>query len=99
MTLKGTIKVIEENHTKIACFIIGPIVILGRINTDAGYLKAVREITEKHGILLIFDEVVTARVSYGGAREVFGIKPDLTSLGKIIGGGIPVGAFGGRKRS
>jgi glutamate-1-semialdehyde 2,1-aminomutase len=55
-----------------------------------------REITERKGILLIFDEVVSLRVAYGGAQEHFGIRPDLTCLGKMIGGGFPLGAFGGR---
>ena len=62
-----------------------------------GYLEFLREITAEHGSLLIFDEVMTGfRVSLGGAQERFGIKPDLSCFGKIIGGGLPVGAFGGR---
>jgi len=61
------------------------------------YLESVREITSGHGALLIFDEVITGfRVAYGGAQELYGVKADLTCLGKIIGGGLPVGAFGGR---
>jgi glutamate-1-semialdehyde 2,1-aminomutase len=64
----------------------------------AGYLETLRELTAKHGALLIFDEVMTGfRVAHGGAQELYGIKPDLTCLGKIIGGGLPVGAFGGRE--
>src|SRR5256885_13306024 len=64
----------------------------------AGYLEALREVTAADGALLIFDEVMTGfRVAHGGAQELFGIKPDLTCLGKIIGGGLPVGAFGGRR--
>jgi glutamate-1-semialdehyde 2,1-aminomutase len=62
-----------------------------------GFLEALREITTRHGALLIFDEVMTGfRVAYGGAQERFGIRPDLTTLGKVIGGGLPVGAYGGR---
>jgi glutamate-1-semialdehyde 2,1-aminomutase len=61
-----------------------------------GFLERLRAITERHGIVLIFDEVISFRVAPGGAQERFGIRPDLTTLGKIIGGGLPVGAFGGR---
>jgi glutamate-1-semialdehyde 2,1-aminomutase len=63
-----------------------------------GYLATVREITKRYGSLLIFDEVMTGfRVALGGAQQMYGIKPDLTTLGKVIGGGLPVGAFGGSK--
>lgn len=62
----------------------------------AGFVKGVREITQRHGVLMVMDEVISFRFSYGGAQEVFGVKPDLTAMGKIIGGGFPVGAFGGR---
>jgi glutamate-1-semialdehyde 2,1-aminomutase len=55
-----------------------------------------RAVTERHGIVLIFDEVISFRIAWGGAQERFGVRPDLTTLGKIIGGGLPVGAFGGR---
>src|SRR5207249_285344 len=62
-----------------------------------GYLEFLREITSRHGALLIFDEVMTGfRLSPGGAQQRFGVTPDLTCFGKIIGGGLPVGAFGGR---
>lgn len=84
---------------EIAAVIIEPVA--GNMNCVPpvpGYLQQVREITAKHGALLIFDEVMTGfRVALGGAQEVYGIKPDLTTLGKVIGGGLPVGAFGGRK--
>lgn len=70
----------------------------GMILPDPGYLEALREITEAHGALLIFDEVMTGfRVGLGGAQEHFGVTPDLTTLGKVIGAGLPVGAFGGRR--
>jgi glutamate-1-semialdehyde 2,1-aminomutase len=63
-----------------------------------GYLEALREITARHGALLIFDEVMTGfRVAFGGAQQRYGIKPDMTTLGKVIGGGLPVGAYGGRR--
>lgn len=91
-------KTFAEQNGKIACVIIEPVAgNMGCVPPGAGYLEAVREITFGHGALLIFDEVITGfRVAYGGAQELYGVKPDLTCLGKIIGGGLPVGAFGGR---
>ncbi|MFY9573024.1 MAG: glutamate-1-semialdehyde 2,1-aminomutase [Blastocatellia bacterium] len=88
----------EERGSQIACVIIEPIAgNMGCVAPQPGYLEAVRELTSRHGALLIFDEVITGfRVAYGGAQELYGVKPDLTCLGKIIGGGLPVGAFGGR---
>jgi glutamate-1-semialdehyde 2,1-aminomutase len=69
----------------------------GFLPPDEGFLHGLRRITEEHGALLIFDEVMTGfRVAPGGAQELFGIRPDLTTLGKVIGGGLPVGAYGGR---
>jgi glutamate-1-semialdehyde 2,1-aminomutase len=68
----------------------------GMIPADRAYLHMLREVTQRLGILLIFDEVVSFRVSYGGAQEYFEVAPDLTCLGKLIGGGFPLGAFGGR---
>jgi len=84
---------------QIACIIIEPVVgNAGTILPAPGYLESLRAITEREGALLIFDEVMTGfRLSLGGAQEIFHIKPDLTTLGKIIGGGLPVGAFGGRR--
>jgi glutamate-1-semialdehyde 2,1-aminomutase len=70
---------------------------MGCVPPGEGFLQAAREATRAAGSLLIFDEVITGfRVAYGGAQELYGVKPDLTCLGKIIGGGLPVGAFGGR---
>jgi glutamate-1-semialdehyde 2,1-aminomutase len=64
----------------------------------AGFLAGLRELCDAHGVVLIFDEVITGfRVALGGAQELFGVTPDLTTLGKIIGGGFPVGAFGGKR--
>lgn len=82
----------------IACIIVEPVVgNAGCIPPAQGYLQALRDLTRKHGALLIFDEVMTGfRVSLGGAQELYGIRPDLTTLGKILGGGLPCGAFGGR---
>jgi len=71
---------------------------MGCVPPLPGYLEFLREITARHGALLIFDEVMTGfRVAFGGAQQRFGIRPDLTTLGKVIGGGLPVGAYGGRK--
>ena len=70
----------------------------GFIPPAAGFLEGLRMITQEHGALLVFDEVMTGfRIAYGGAQEKFGVTPDLTTLGKVIGGGLPVGAYGGRK--
>ena len=88
----------EEQGSGIACVIIEPVAgNMGCVPPGPGYLEAVREIASRHGALLIFDEVITGfRLAYGGAQQVYAVKPDLTCLGKIIGGGLPVGAFGGR---
>ena len=88
-----------ENNKDIACVIIEPIPAnMGIIETEKEYLEKVREITQKENIVLIFDEVISGfRVSLGGAQKIFGITPDLTILGKIIGGGYPVGGFGGKR--
>jgi glutamate-1-semialdehyde 2,1-aminomutase len=83
---------------EIACVIVEPVVgNMGCVPPEKGYLEFLRAITSEQGTLLIFDEVMTGfRVSFGGAQALYGIKPDLTTLGKIIGGGLPVGAYGGR---
>ncbi len=82
---------------QIACVIIEPVVgNMGCVPPKPGYLDSVRSLTQREGSLLILDEVMTGfRVSYGGAQELYNIKPDLTTLGKVIGGGLPVGAYGG----
>ncbi|MEK6322962.1 MAG: glutamate-1-semialdehyde 2,1-aminomutase [Acidobacteriota bacterium] len=91
-------KAFEVQGSEIACVIIEPVAgNMGCVAVRPGYLEAVHEVTARYGALLIFDEVITGfRVAYGGAQELYGVKPDLTCLGKIIGGGLPVGAFGGR---
>ena len=88
-----------ENRDEIAGVILEPVVgNAGFITPDAGFLEGLREITQENGALLVFDEVMTGfRIAYGGAQEKFGVTPDLTTLGKIIGGGLPVGAYGGRR--
>lgn len=89
----------DENPQQIAGVILEPVVgNAGFIPPEAGFLAGLREMTQEQGALLVFDEVMTGfRIAYGGAQEKFGITPDLTTLGKIIGGGLPVGAYGGRK--
>ena len=88
----------EESSDTIAAVIVEPVAgNMGMVPPKQGFLQELREITRKNGALLIFDEVITGfRVAHGGAQELFNIKPDLTCLGKIIGGGLPVAAYGGR---
>jgi glutamate-1-semialdehyde 2,1-aminomutase len=91
-------KTIEKDGASIACVILEPVVgNIGCVLPKPGFLETVREMTEKFGIVLIFDEVMTGfRVSFGGAQARYGIRPDMTCLGKVIGGGLPVGAYGGK---
>lgn len=90
-------RLLKDN--KVAAVILEPVVgNSGFILPDPAFLVGLRELTTKHGALLVFDEVMTGfRIAYGGAQAHFGIKPDLTTLGKVIGGGLPVGAYGGRR--
>ncbi len=92
-------QVLEKNRSKIAAIIIEPVPgNMGTVLPTTGFLQRLRKLTREHGVLLIFDEVITGfRLAYGGAQEYLRIKPDLTCLGKIIGGGLPVGAYGGHK--
>ena len=94
-----SLALIFDQHKDIAAVIIEPVVgNMGCVPPEPGYLEAVRKITDEHGALLIFDEVMTGfRVSRGGAQELYGVMPDITTLGKIIGGGLPVGAYGASK--
>jgi len=89
----------DQNPFEIAAVIVEPVAgNMGLVLPEAQFLSGLRDITEKYGALLIFDEVITGfRVYYGGYQDVVGIRPDLTCLGKIIGGGLPVGAYGGKK--
>ncbi|MEW6052279.1 MAG: glutamate-1-semialdehyde 2,1-aminomutase [Nitrospirota bacterium] len=91
--------VIRNEWKSLACVILEPVVgNIGCVLPKPGFLESLRRLTNDHGIVLIFDEVMTGfRVSYGGAQESFGITPDMTCLGKVIGGGLPVGAYGGKK--
>ncbi len=91
-------RVIRANADDLAAVIVEPINgQCGMIGSEPGFLEGIRRITSDLGILLIFDEVIAFRVSRGGAQEYYGVTPDLTCFGKVIGGGLPVGAFGGRE--
>lgn len=92
-------QVVDANPNQIAAIILEPVAgNMGCVLPEEGFLQGLRDLCTKEGIILIFDEVMTGfRLSRGGAQERFGIMPDLTTLGKIIGGGMPVGAYGGRK--
>ena len=98
-SLDSVRKLVAENSGGIACIIVEPVAgNMGTVPPREGFLEGLREICTNEGILLIFDEVMSGfRVAYGGAQELYGITPDMTTLGKIIGGGLPVGAFGGRR--
>lgn len=97
--LDGVKAALARNEAEIGAVIVEPVVgNAGLIPPVDGFLQGLREITSHHGVLLIFDEVMTGfRVALGGAQQRFGVTPDLTCLGKVIGAGLPVGAFGGRK--
>jgi glutamate-1-semialdehyde 2,1-aminomutase len=92
-------KVMADKGDKVACVIVEPVAgNMGLVAPEDGFLKTLRELTETHGAVLIFDEVMTGfRVAYGGAQSLYDIQPDLTCFGKVIGGGLPVAAYGGKK--
>lgn len=97
--LEAARKVFDEYGSEIAAFVLEPVAgNMGVIPPGPGYLEALRDLTRDNGSLLVFDEVISGfRVGLGGAQERFGVQPDLTLFGKIIGGGLPVGAYGGRR--
>ena len=97
--LESVIKLVEENSREIAAVILEPVAgNMGMIPPGHGFLKGLRDLCDREGILLIFDEVMSGfRVDYGGAQALFGVLPDMSIFGKIIGGGLPVGAYGGRQ--
>lgn len=97
--LKTVHRLIQAHHRELACVIVEPVAgNMGVVPPGDDFLPTLRELTRAHGILLIFDEVITGfRVHYGGAQALYGLTPDLTCLGKIIGGGLPVGAYGGAR--
>lgn len=97
--LESVKKIFDENKGEIAAVILEPVVgNSGFIKPDKEFLEGIRDLTKENGALLVFDEVMTGfRVAYGGAQKYFGITPDVTTMGKVIGGGLPVGAYGGRR--
>lgn len=97
--IDGIKKIMGEQGDKIACIIVEPVAgNMGLVTPVDGFLETLRELSEKNGSILIFDEVMTGfRVAFGGAQSLYEISPDVTCLGKIIGGGLPVGAYGGRR--
>ncbi len=97
--LEAVARLFEERGEEIAAVILEPVCgNMGCVPPAEGYLEGLRKITQEYGTVLIFDEVMTGfRVARGGAQERYGVVPDMTCLGKIIGGGLPVGAFGGRR--
>jgi glutamate-1-semialdehyde 2,1-aminomutase len=96
--LEAVEMLLKKYEDKVAAVILEPMLgALGMVAPRPGYLKGLRELTDRFGVLLIFDEVITFRISTGGIQAVEKVTPDLTALAKIIGGGFPVGAFGGRK--
>jgi len=96
--LESVERLFDANPGEVTCIIVEPVAgNMGVIPPAEGFLRGLRDLTTQHGALLIFDEVITGfRLGLGGAQELYGVTPDLTTLGKIIGGGLPVGAFGGR---
>jgi glutamate-1-semialdehyde 2,1-aminomutase len=90
----------QKQGDKVACVIVEPVAgNMGLVAPAKGFLQSLRKLTAQHGALLIFDEVMTGfRVAYGGAQSLYRIQPDLSCFGKIIGGGLPVGAYGGRRK-
>ncbi|GGF20079.1 glutamate-1-semialdehyde 2,1-aminomutase [Echinicola rosea] len=92
-------EVVEANKDEVAAIILEPVPgNMGLVLPEEGFLQGLRKLCDEEGIVLIFDEVMTGfRLAQGGAQEVFGVTPDLTTMGKIIGGGMPVGAYGGKK--
>lgn len=97
--LEAVRNIVDQNKGEIAALIVEPVAgNMGCVIPKEGYLQGLREICDQEGIVLIFDEVMTGfRLSKAGAQGIFGVKPDITTLGKIIGGGMPVGAYGGKK--
>lgn len=98
-SLNSVKALIADNRNQIACIIIEPVAgNMGTVPPQPGFLEGLRQLCNDEGIVLIFDEVMSGfRVAYGGAQALYGVTPDMTTLGKIIGGGLPVGAFGGKR--
>ena len=95
--LQTTAAIVRQHRHELAAVIVEPMMgAAGMIPAERSFLSGLRDVTRESGVLLILDEVITLRLAWGGAQSLYGITPDLTVLGKIIGGGLPVGAFGGR---
>src|SRR5206468_1932636 len=95
--LDRSLRLIEAHRHQLAAILVEPMLGSGCIPADADFLRGLRDAATRHGALLIFDEVMTSRLSYGGRQQTLNIKPDLTTLGKYLGGGLSFGAFGGRQ--
>ena len=96
--LEGSERIIGSNAGKLACVIVEPVASsFGYVPAQPDFLKGIRELTRELDVVLVFDEVQSFRVAPGGAQDLLGVVPDITALGKVIGGGMPVGAFGGRR--
>jgi glutamate-1-semialdehyde 2,1-aminomutase len=94
----AALRLLEENKDQLAAVIVEPVMgSVGMVPASSEFLTMLREFTREHGIILIFDEVISFRVAPGGGQQYYGITPDMTAMGKIIGGGFAVGAFGGRR--
>lgn len=98
-SLEAVEKLLRLRHKEVACIIVEPIAAnMGVVLVREDFIRGLRKLSDRYGIILIFDEVITGfRLSYSGAQGYLGVKPDLTCLGKIIGGGLPIGAYGGRR--
>jgi glutamate-1-semialdehyde 2,1-aminomutase len=95
---QAAIELLQQRATEVAALLVEPVQgSAGMIPLDAGILRALSDAARRLGIILVFDEVVSLRTAYGGGQEHYGIDPDMTCLGKLIGGGLPLGAFGGRE--
>lgn len=96
---QSVIDLFENNKNEIAALIVEPVAAnMGVVPPEEGFLEFLRDITKEHGTVLIFDEVITGfRLSYGGAQEYYGVTPDMTTLGKIVGGGMPMAVYGGKR--
>ena len=92
-------RILRRHRDRVAALIVEPVAgNMGVVLPEAGFLEGLRVLCDEHGAILVFDEVISGfRAAPGGAQERFGVRPDLTCLGKIIGGGLPVGAYGGRR--
>ena len=97
--LAGVEALLDAHRGRVACIILEPVVgNMGLVPPADGFLSGLRRLCDAHGVLLVFDEVMTGfRLARGGAQELYGVRPDLSTFGKVIGGGMPIGAYGGRR--